>query len=74
VVRDPSGRRRDDCFFSTDRTLKPTQLLENFALRWPLEVCFENTTWCTPSYVLKFQGSVVLNLSVMGELSAYAPR
>jgi hypothetical protein len=42
VVRDPSGRRRDDCFFSTDRTLKPTQLLENFALRWPLEVCFRD--------------------------------
>jgi hypothetical protein len=42
VVRDPSGRRRDDCFFSTDRTLKPPQLLENFALRWPLEVCFRD--------------------------------
>src|ERR1700677_2987452 len=74
VVRDPSGRRRDDCFFSTDRTLKTTQLQENFALRCPLEVCFENTTWCSPSYVVKLQGSVVLNLSVMGELSAYAPR
>lgn len=24
VVRDPSGRRRDDCFFSTDRSLTPT--------------------------------------------------
>ena len=42
VVRDPSGRRRDDCFFSTDLTLKPTQILETFALRWPLEVCFRD--------------------------------
>jgi len=42
VVRDPSGRRRDDCFFSTDLTLKPLQILENFALRWPLEVCFRD--------------------------------
>src|SRR5450631_2325608 len=33
VVRDPSGRRRDDCFFSTDLTLKPRQILETFALR-----------------------------------------
>ena len=42
VVRDPKGRRRDDCFFSTDLTLKPPQILETFALRWPLEVCFRD--------------------------------
>jgi hypothetical protein len=42
VVRDPSGRRRDDCFFSTDLTLQPPQILETFALRWPLEVCFRD--------------------------------
>ena len=42
VVRDPSGRRRDDCFFSTDLTLTPPRILETFALRWPLEVCFRD--------------------------------
>jgi hypothetical protein len=42
VVRDPKGRRRDDCFFSTDLTLTPPQILETFALRWPLEVCFRD--------------------------------
>src|SRR6266581_372304 len=42
VVHDPSGRRRDDCFFSTDLTLAPTQILEIFARRWPLEVCFRD--------------------------------
>jgi DDE superfamily endonuclease len=42
VVRDPRGRRRDDCFFSTDLTLQPPQILEIFALRWPLEVCFRD--------------------------------
>jgi len=42
VVRDPSGRRRDDCFFSTDLTLQPLQILETFALRWSLEVCFRD--------------------------------
>lgn len=42
VVRDPSGRRRDDCFFSTDLTLKPPPILETFALRWSLEVCFRD--------------------------------
>jgi hypothetical protein len=38
TVRDPGGRRRDDCFFSTDLTLKSPQILETFALRWPLYV------------------------------------
>jgi len=42
VVRDPKGGRRDDCFFSTDLTLTPPQILESFALRWPLEVCFRD--------------------------------
>src|ERR1700735_184168 len=42
VVRDPSGRRRDDCFFSTDLTLSATQILELFSRRWPLEVCFRD--------------------------------
>jgi len=42
VVRDPSGRRRDDCFFSSDLTLTATQILEVFSRRWPLEVCFRD--------------------------------
>jgi hypothetical protein len=42
VVRDPKGQRRDDCFFSTDLTLTPLTILETFALRWPLEVCFRD--------------------------------
>ena len=42
VVHDPSHRRRDDCFFSTDRELTPTEILTKFSLRWPLEVCFRD--------------------------------
>jgi hypothetical protein len=42
VVRDPRGHRRDDCFFSTDCTLRPEKILETFACRWPLEVCFRD--------------------------------
>ncbi len=42
VVRDPAGRRKDDCFFSTDLRLSPTKILELFAMRWPLEVAFYN--------------------------------
>ena len=42
VVRDPSGRRKDDCFFSTDLSLSANGILELFAQRWPLEVAFYN--------------------------------
>ena len=42
VVRHPRGHRRDDCFFSTDLTLRPTEIIELFCLRWPLEVCFRD--------------------------------
>jgi hypothetical protein len=42
VVRDPSGRRKDDCFFSADLSHSPKAILELFALRWPLEVAFYN--------------------------------
>jgi hypothetical protein len=42
VVHDPSGRRKDDCFFSTDLNLSAKAILELFAMRWPLEVAFYN--------------------------------
>ena len=42
VVRDPSGIRRDDCFFSTDTSLSAAKIVELFCLRWPLEVCFHD--------------------------------
>jgi hypothetical protein len=42
VVRDPSGRRKDDCFFSTDLSLSAKAILALFAMRWPLEVAFYN--------------------------------
>jgi hypothetical protein len=38
VVRDPRGHRRDDCFFSTDLTLQPSEIIELYCLRWPLGV------------------------------------
>ena len=40
VVRDPSGRRRDEAFFCTDLTVGVAFLLTTFAKRWTLEVAF----------------------------------
>ncbi len=42
VVHDPSGRRKDDCFFSTDLSLSAKAILERFTMRWPLEVASYN--------------------------------
>ena len=42
VVRDPSGRRRDDCFFTTDLSMTPTEIIETVAKRWALEVTFRD--------------------------------
>jgi hypothetical protein len=42
VVRDPSGRRRDETFFSTDLAVGAAFLLAAYAKRWSLEVtCFD---------------------------------
>lgn len=46
VVRDPSYRRRDDCFFSTNPEQTPSEILIWFSLRWPLEVCFRDVKQC----------------------------
>ncbi len=43
VVHDPSGRRKEDCFFTTDLNLSAKAILELFAMRWPREVAFYNS-------------------------------
>jgi hypothetical protein len=42
IVRDPSGRRRDEAFFCTDLTVDHTFILEGYARRWTIEVAFYN--------------------------------
>ena len=43
VVRDPSGKRKDEAFFCTDLTATPTFILEGFARRWTIEVTFHDS-------------------------------
>jgi hypothetical protein len=43
VVRDPTGRRYDEAFFCTERTVSPTVILERYAHRWTLEVTFHDS-------------------------------
>jgi hypothetical protein len=41
VVRDPNGKRNDEIFFTTDRTLSPAEIVECYVRRWSIEVTFE---------------------------------
>ncbi len=40
VVRDQRSHRHDDYFHSAHLTLRPTQIIELFCLRWALQACF----------------------------------
>jgi hypothetical protein len=43
ISRDPSGKERDDFFFSTDVNARPADVIETFAGRWSIEDTFKNT-------------------------------
>ena len=42
VVRDPTGKRKDEAFFCTDVAVEPVVMLEEYAHRWTLEVTFHD--------------------------------
>jgi DDE superfamily endonuclease len=42
IVRDPSGRRRDEAFFCTDLTVDHAFILTGSARRWTIEVAFDD--------------------------------
>jgi DDE superfamily endonuclease len=42
LVRDPTGKRRDEAFFCTDPTAEARFILEAYARRWTLEVTFHD--------------------------------
>ena len=46
IRRDPTGKERDDFFFTTDLSLKPAQVIGGFAGRWSIEDTFKNTKQC----------------------------
>jgi hypothetical protein len=42
IVRDPSGKQKDDFLFCTDPTVSDEQIIERFAARWPIEECIHD--------------------------------
>jgi hypothetical protein len=55
-------------FLTNNFTLPPLAIAEIYKKRWAVELFFENTTWCTPSYVIDSQRDTVMNRAVMGVL------
>jgi len=43
ISRDPTGKEKDDFFFTTDLTMKPAEVVGHFADRWCIEDTFKNT-------------------------------
>jgi hypothetical protein len=46
LVRDPTGKRRDEAFFCTDPAADTRVILEAYARRWCLEVTFHDAKQC----------------------------
>ena len=42
ICRDPSGREKDDFFFTTAITMQPAQVVEHYGSRWAIEDTFKN--------------------------------
>lgn len=42
IVRDPSGKQKDDFLFCTDPNVSDQEIIERFAARWPIEECIHD--------------------------------
>jgi hypothetical protein len=42
ICRDPTGKQKDDFFFTTDLSAKPEHVVERYASRWAIEETFKN--------------------------------
>jgi hypothetical protein len=42
IVRDPSGKQKDDFLFCTDPSVSDAEIVERFAARWPIEECIHD--------------------------------
>ena len=45
-------------FLTNNFALPALTIAQIYKCRWQVELFFENSTWCTPSYVMQFQGPV----------------
>jgi hypothetical protein len=55
-------------FLTNNTTLPPLAIATLYKNRWNVELFFENTTWCTPPYVIESQRATWLNPPLVGVL------
>lgn len=55
-------------FLTNQMTLSAATIAAIYKERWSIELFFENSTWCTPSYVMEFQEPFALNRPLLGSL------
>jgi hypothetical protein len=60
-------------FLTNNTALSALTIVAFYKSRWQIELFFENTTWCTPSYVIEYQRAASLNSPLVGVLPAFFP-
>ena len=55
-------------FLTSHRKLAAATIAAVYKERWQIELFFESSTWCTPSYVMEFQKEFALNRLLLGSL------
>jgi len=83
IVRDPSGKQRDDFFFCTDATVPDGQIVQRYYDRWGVEdsileskqhMGFESTRgWCSRTVHRQAPLAMVLTTLVKAWYSRWAP-
>ena len=74
----PDALRRVSCcdaetnkrlkFLTNNFMLPALTIAQIYKQRWQVELFFESSTWCTPSYVMDFQEPFALNRPLLGSL------
>jgi Domain of unknown function (DUF4372)/Transposase DDE domain len=55
-------------FLTSHMQLAAATIAAVYKERWQIELFFESSTWCTPSYVMEFQEAFALNRPLLGSL------
>ena len=58
-------------FLTNNFVLPAFTIAQIYKCRWQVELFFEGSTWCTPSYVMEFQRSAALNRPLVGLLDGF---
>ena len=53
-------------FLTNNFVLPALTIAQIYKSRWQVELFFDNSTWCTPSYVMEFQEPFALNRPLVG--------